>query len=672
MIQSNAFPAMKISAAFALASFLAASLSVPALAAPKPKEINRHGKPFPTLALPRIAKAAEIITALGQRLPEVAQWYDVDADEFKRIVQRDKSILADKEGYLAYACPGPMVLGTTTTTSGAATAAAALFPAEQTFFLHSRPGSQRKIFLDFNGHTTSGTSWNTSYNGGSSFTTPPYDQDGNPANFSATELTNIQKIWQRVVEDYAAHDVDVTTEDPGLEALRRYPSTDTAYGVRVCIGGSSNDWFKSSAGGVAYIGSFNWTSDTPCFVFTAQLGNGNDKYTGEAASHEVGHTLGLNHDGQTNGTEYYQGHANWAPIMGVGYYKDVTQFSKGDYPSANNKQDDLTVMQNYGAPRRVDDAGDSILNATELTGTTLAADGVISTRVDADLFKFTTGTGLVTFSTTTPSISPNLDVQLAIYDGIGNLVTHANPAGLPGALSATLSAGTYYLAVDGVGAGDPLTSYDDYGSVGDYTLAGTVQSTDGNQPPLAAITVSPAATGLAPLTVAFSSAGSVDADGTIVSYNWDFGDGSAEVTDADPTHVYTTPGTFTASLVVTDNGGLSGTATATITVTQDKRVFVSDIVMKLTRSGSNYVASATVTVKNLDGTAAAGARVYGSWSGSYTATTSATTNSLGQVTFKTSKKRSGTFTFTVTNVTLSGSTYDSSLNTETSDTISIP
>jgi serralysin len=48
-----------------------------------------------------------------------------------------------------------------------------------------------------------------------------------------------------------------------------------------------------------------------------------EKYTAEAISHEVGHTLGLSHDGRITPSEgYYAGHGSgdtgWAPIMGVG------------------------------------------------------------------------------------------------------------------------------------------------------------------------------------------------------------------------------------------------------------------------------------------------------------------------------------------------------------------
>ncbi len=67
-----------------------------------------------------------------------------------------------------------------------------------------------------------------------------------------------------------------------------------------------------------------------------------------------------------------------------------------------------------------------------------------------------------------------------------------------------------------------------------------------------------------PLTVKFSSAGSLDEDpGDSITYAWDFGDGSAIATDANPTHTYTKAGRFTAVLTVTDSSGKK-TSTSTI------------------------------------------------------------------------------------------------------------
>ncbi|MFC2077667.1 PKD domain-containing protein [Candidatus Bipolaricaulota bacterium] len=74
-----------------------------------------------------------------------------------------------------------------------------------------------------------------------------------------------------------------------------------------------------------------------------------------------------------------------------------------------------------------------------------------------------------------------------------------------------------------------------------------------NSPPVAQFARTPAS-GEAPLAVFFDAADSIDSDGSIVSYAWTFGDGSAG-TGMTTTHVYTTAGTFEATLTVTDNRG---------------------------------------------------------------------------------------------------------------------
>ncbi|OFX88059.1 MAG: hypothetical protein A2W99_11090 [Bacteroidetes bacterium GWF2_33_16] len=101
-----------------------------------------------------------------------------------------------------------------------------------------------------------------------------------------------------------------------------------------------------------------------------------------------------------------------------------------------------------------------------------------------------------------------------------------------------------------------------YGEVEDYTVNITTGSTN----------IAPTAeangpyTGVTGTTVTFSSAGSADSDGSIVSYLWNFGDGSTSTT-ANSTHTYTTAGTYTVTLTVTDNLGATGTDQATATIT---------------------------------------------------------------------------------------------------------
>ena len=66
-------------------------------------------------------------------------------------------------------------------------------------------------------------------------------------------------------------------------------------------------------------------------------------------------------------------------------------------------------------------------------------------------------------------------------------------------------------------------------------------------------------------SISFDASASSDSDGEIISYHWDFNDGS-ESTEIKPSHKYSTAGTYTVTLEVTDNDGLKGTDTATISV----------------------------------------------------------------------------------------------------------
>jgi PKD repeat protein len=80
----------------------------------------------------------------------------------------------------------------------------------------------------------------------------------------------------------------------------------------------------------------------------------------------------------------------------------------------------------------------------------------------------------------------------------------------------------------------------------------------------AVMSVTPS-TGAAPLTVRFDGSASTDADGTITAWAWSFGDGGS-ATGSVTSHIYTTPGTYAASLKVTDDRGTSSTATRSIVV----------------------------------------------------------------------------------------------------------
>ena len=85
-----------------------------------------------------------------------------------------------------------------------------------------------------------------------------------------------------------------------------------------------------------------------------------------------------------------------------------------------------------------------------------------------------------------------------------------------------------------------------------------------NQPPTA--NANGPYSALVGANISFSSAGSSDPDGSIVSYSWDFGDGATS-TAANPTHAYSAAGTYNVSLTVTDDQGATGSNSTTATIT---------------------------------------------------------------------------------------------------------
>ncbi len=558
------------------------------------------------------------------------------------------------------------------------------------FTLHSRPGSQRKLYLDFNGHVTQGTAWNDSYRL-ASITHPAFDTDGVPGTFSTAERLAILGIWQRVKEDFAPFDIDVTTEEPLVDQMTRSSAADATFGVRIVITRDFTPGTSEGAcqcGGFAYVGVYSSTSEfyKPGFVFFNNLGS-NEKFIAEAVTHEAGHTMGLSHDGKGS-LGYYEGQGTgtatgWAPIMGVGYYKPLTQWSKGEYTGANNTEDDFMVMQNNGVRFAPDEHGNTIATATALTPTLtnglnrFTASGVIQGPTDIDFFRITAGAGALTVTVTPDTYDPNLDAVVTLFNASGTQLAVVNPVD---ALNATLSfnvtaGGTYYLAVRGTGNGNPATTgYSAYGSIGSYSVVATASAlTVQTQPPVARLTANPAQ-GTAPLTVTFSAATSTGSGN--LTYAWTYGDGTSATGATPPAKTFANAGSFTVTLRVTDTNGQSSTASTVIRATAPPtarsmgvgQFSVAGVVPN--PNSPNAFARATVIVRDSAGQPVRNAMVTGTWSGIVNGPASGVTNAAGQALIASPVTPFvGSFNFTVNNITAQGFVYDPQRNVMSSRSI---
>ncbi|QKX05238.1 T9SS type A sorting domain-containing protein [Aquimarina sp. TRL1] len=319
--------------------------------------------------------------------------------------------------------------------------------------LESLPGATAVIYLDFDGEVVSGTRW---LNGRTI--------NARPAGFSDQKILT---TWRIMAEDFSAFNINVTTR---RDVFDRAPKNRRM----MCIFTTTKD-AAPSAGGVAYLNSFSWNTDDPCWVFN--LGN---RSAGETGSHEIGHTLGLSHDGIRSGTTYYSGHGQWSPIMGWSASKPIGHWSKGEYNNANQKEDDLAIIagSRNGFGYKQDDHSNSTNGATAIVadagGNVKKEDnnGIITTRQDKDLFSFTTSGGNASFNFDPDPYYPNLNIKARILNAQGQEVASSDPSGLKASISTNLAKGTYYIEIDGVGEGNLSSGYSDYSSIGYFSISG--------------------------------------------------------------------------------------------------------------------------------------------------------------------------------------------------------
>jgi len=148
----------------------------------------------------------------------------------------------------------------------------------------------------------------------------------------------------------------------------------------------------------------------------------------------------------------------------------------------------------------------------------------------------------------------------ASSDADGTIVSYTWDFG-DGGVASGLSP-THSYSVDG-NFTVTLTATDNDGLTGIDATTAAINPAGGNTPPVAQ--ANGPYSGTEGSAVQFSSAGSLDPDGSIVSYAWSFGDGNTSAT-ANPAHTYVAAGTYNVSLTVTDNAGDSTSDTTAATI----------------------------------------------------------------------------------------------------------
>jgi len=165
---------------------------------------------------------------------------------------------------------------------------------------------------------------------------------------------------------------------------------------------------------------------------------------------------------------------------------------------------------------------------------------------------------------------------------------------------------------DGSGANGMVVDHT-YTSAGQYTAVLTVTDNEGatdtatvvitvaaaaNQAPTADISAVPV-NSASLLTMSFDASGSSDPDGSIVNYDWNFGDGNSG-SGMTVSHEYTTAGQYTALLTVTDNDGATDTDAVVITV-EDPSVLNAPYGLNAIVSGRTVTLSWSHSGDNEDG-----------------------------------------------------------------------
>ena len=282
------------------------------------------------------------------------------------------------------------------------------------------------------------------------------------------EKGELWKAWQTVASSYSAFDVNVTTDKAVYDAAGVKNSGKSCY---------NNSTGRSSC-------SLNAFGTTKCCNI---YNKGNGYYEGTTSAHEFGHLMGMSHDGGEPGGEYFSGFPalKWCPIMGSNIPKTdwgdeaLFQWSKGEYTSATQTQDDLVIITK-NLPYRADDIPTT--KTLAIQGGMVSSDlnrGQIATNTDTDTFTFRIGTapGHATLNINRIEFvgGAYLDVDAQLLDGAGTKVAVSNEKVARNArFDVDLMPGDYRIVIAGGAELTPQTGFSNYSSLGFYGISGTI------------------------------------------------------------------------------------------------------------------------------------------------------------------------------------------------------
>lgn len=285
------------------------------------------------------------------------------------------------------------------------------------------------------------------------------------------------RIWQCAADQYSMYNMNVTTN------LAVYNAAKSANVRRTGIMGFANSDGRSNAP----LSSFGTTSAGTLYrnSLHGEYGYG----LGMTCAHEMGHQMGMSHDGGSaqSDAEYFFGlpAVQWNAIMGnywrgSAWENQLFQWSKGEYNTSTNKQDDLRIMAGK-IPYMKDDIATTKAIEIDATGV-ISSDknwGQIAENTDTDTFTFevdSEGGGVLNLRIDPIEYLRQLDVEAKIVDSKGTTVATSN---LPVHRSAefkdlNLTGGTYSLIIEGGGELTPKTGFSNYSSLGYYAMQGTL------------------------------------------------------------------------------------------------------------------------------------------------------------------------------------------------------